>query len=288
MQEITMHKSEWEIINVLNNSAMIVKNEHKEMVVFKQGIAFGKKKGERVLLDHDIEKKFECHVPVGQFNNVVNGYPEHIVDAVSIAVGILQAQISQSINQESLLAFIDHLAACFGRIEKNMDIENFFYYETKILYPKAYDIATQLAIGIQQQTTFIIPETEVAYLALHIQNIEGNMPRQLMDSLNAIVFLIDEMLSHDYQMTMDKESYAYSRFLIHLKLLIKHVYDRITQTKIDLSEMVEKKYPYEYGIALKIKAIIEQELDFHLSDDESAYIAIHLLNVSSDVLSKEQ
>lgn len=283
-----MNKTQWRIVNVLNNSAMIVENEHKEMVVFKQGIAFGKKKGEVILLDDDVEKRFDSHMPVGQFNNVVNGYPDHIVEGVTIAVSILQEQLEQTINPESLLAFIDHLAACFGRIEKNMGIENFFFHETKILYPKAYLVATQLALKIEQQTSFSIPETEVAYLALHIQNIEGNMPRQLMDKLNTIVFLIDEMLMQDFQLSIDKTSYAYSRFLIHLKLLIKHVYDRIQQTKIDLSEMVEKKYPYEYSIALRIKTIIETELDFPLSDDESAYIAIHLLNVSNDVLSKEQ
>lgn len=77
----------------------------------------------------------------------------------------------QSLNRARL---ITHLKFALKRATENKNIDHIMIDHLKYTYPKTYQIAEDLAQDIYNQYGIYLPEGEVAYLTLHIENIVHN------------------------------------------------------------------------------------------------------------------
>lgn len=63
-----------------------------------------------------------------------------------------------------------HLSTTISRLKKGLAIKNPYTNEIKKNFPYSFDDAAQLAEKIQNRFEIVIPEDEIAYMALHFQN----------------------------------------------------------------------------------------------------------------------
>ena len=71
-------------------------------------------------------------------------------------------------DEKFLVRFAFHLKNLILRLQKNIPITNLQFGQIKNEYPLIYAISVYIAKIIQEETNLIMPEDEIAYIALHI------------------------------------------------------------------------------------------------------------------------
>lgn len=71
-------------------------------------------------------------------------------------------------NQNLLAGLINHLTPSISRIKMHMDIRNPLLVEMQKHYPELLTLTKKCVVEVEEELQTILPETEIAYLAMHI------------------------------------------------------------------------------------------------------------------------
>ena len=262
------------LLKVLNNSALIAKDNEGEYLVLGRGISFNRKPDEILDPKTEIEQVFALTTASRYFQKVMDGHRPEIVDLVIKTVQEFMFKADE-IDVNALVAFCDHIATMFERVEKNEDIQNPFLLETKTLYPESYRLVETMIARISEKFKVNVPEAEVGYIALHMQNITRQEQDVDVKVLNKIVVQVLDYLSEEKGFQMDKNSIRFAQFITHLKFLAMRKV-RKERANNEMTEVILKQFPQYQDLALEIAEIINGELDSKLNRDEIAYLMMHL------------
>ena len=262
------------LLKVLNNSALIAKDNEGEYLVLGRGISFNRKPDEILDPKTEIEQVFALTTASRYFQKVMDGHRPEIVDLVIKTVQEFMFKADE-IDVNALVAFCDHIATMFERVEKNEDIQNPFLLETKTLYPESYRLVETMIARISEKFKVNVPEAEVGYIALHMQNITRQEQDVDVKVLNKIVVQVLDYLSEEKGFQMDKNSIRFAQFITHLKFLAMRQV-RKERANNEMTEVILKQFPQYQDLALEIAEIINGELDSKLNRDEIAYLMMHL------------
>lgn len=269
-----------QILKILNNSALIAKDQAGEYLVLGRGISFNRKAEEILQPSTETEQVFALTTASRYFQKIVDGHRPEIVDLVIKTVQEFMFK-EDEIDVNALVAFCDHIATMFERVEKNEDIQNPFLLETKTLYPESYRQVEALIARISEKFQVKVPEAEVGYIALHMQNITRHELDVDVKVLNKIVVQVLDYLSEEKGFHMDKNSIRFAQFITHLKFLAMRQV-RKEQSNNEMTDMIYAKFPECQDLALEIAEIINGELDSKLNRDEIAYLMMHLHRFNSN------
>ena len=262
------------LLKVLNNSALIAKDNEGEYLVLGRGISFNRKPDEILDPKTEIEQVFALTTASRYFQKVMDGHRPEIVDLVIKTVQEFMFKADE-IDVNALVPFCDHIATMFERVEKNEDIQNPFLLETKTLYPESYRLVETMIARISEKFKVNVPEAEVGYIALHMQNITRQEQDVDVKVLNKIVVQVLDYLSEEKGFQMDKNSIRFAQFITHLKFLAMRQV-RKERANNEMTEVILKQFPQYQDLALEIAEIINGELDSKLNRDEIAYLMMHL------------
>ena len=136
---------------------------------------------------------------------------------------------------------------------------------------------------IERRLGIAFPVDEAASIALHIVNAEYNTKMRDTIDITRIIQDVLDLVREYFQMELDETSLSYERLITHLRFLAQRIY---TSETIDddtgLSEfpgMIEQIYPEEYQCGRKVKEYIEKTYGHQVSEEEVAYLAVHLKRV---------
>lgn len=271
-------KKDLEIKKVLNNSSLIATDLFNEYVLMGRGIAFGKKESQTLSKGTEFDKMYKLSMRSTEFNRIVNGYDSDIVDRVMGTIHLITAHDNDTFTGTKLVSLADHLAGTFLRIERDEPIKSFFTHEIKALYPVSYDKSLEICNTVEELYKVEIPDTEVSYIALHIENL--NVKNGLkVDLLNSIIFEVEDLIVRQNGYTIDKDSIHYSRFITHIKFIIESYMSNKKPLGEDVSGILKQTFVNQAAIADGIVSIIEHELNISLDSQESTYLLIHLINI---------
>ncbi|MCY6370440.1 PRD domain-containing protein [Clostridium ganghwense] len=270
------------IKKVLNNNVVIAEKEDGEVILVGKAIGFDfkkkmsipqdriksvfiKQKGER---GHNYERLLQ------KIDNEVIGISEEIIS-------LAEKELNVKLNEAIHLSLADHINFAFQRIKKGVKIENPFYNELKILYPKEFEIAQKALEMINVRFEHKLPEDEVGFICLHIRAaiMEQDVSRSLAytKKIKEIMGLISKLL----RKKLDINSFQYIRTLTHINFMIERVRDNKT-IKNDLLDSIKKELYNEYSIAIKVALKIEDIFNIKVPEDEIGYIALHLRRLCED------
>jgi len=262
------------VIKILNNSSMIVEQDKQEFVLVGKGISFNKKPNMMMIINEkNIEKIFvftKCKNAIQKVISNNENFP-FVLDAMHILSDIIDTNQSE----EALSAFCDHLSITYERVRMGEDLMNPFLYETKTLYSESFNLAKQLCQKLSDMNAIEIPEAEIGYIALHIQNINSNSSEIAIGTLNSLIFEIRELLEKKYHINLFNMEDAYGRFISHIKFLLTRILKHIS-IENQLLDVIEERYQDVYPMAVDIKNIIEQEVHQEINDHELSFIVIHM------------
>lgn len=277
--ELKQTKKSYVIRRILNNSSIVVDGFLTERILVGKGIGFNRKVSDTLPIGTYYEKTYQLLDKASDFRRIINGYDESIVEMVMDTVHQIMKSNSGEFTMNDLVTIADHLAAMFVRVLNGEAILSFFSQETKTLYPDSFQKAEAIATIIQKDYQVQIPKAEIAYIALYIENLNGAKSKKEVEQLSAILMNMNELFESESNFEIDKNSMVYSRFLIHIHLLVKSSGFRKTTLNPAINTAILTTYPQYKVLAEKIIIIIEDEIERTLSESELIYLIIHLVNL---------
>lgn len=272
-------KDNYEIIRVMNNNVILTKRleDNIEAVLIGKGIGFKKKKGqistisleqiEKAYYTYDEKLKDKYQVLFRDIDHRVVGTCAELVSMAEKKLGKLSSKV--------LIVLTDHISFALERIKMGMKIENPFVYEIKMLYPMEYAIAQKGRQLFIEELGIDILEEEVGFIAWHLNAAKQN--KSVKENVKTIRLIkkIVKKIEANLGYKIDVESRAYSRLINHLKGIMSQ--EKSNKEIINpLKDIVKKELTQAYNITILVKELIEEELKFDVTEDELAYLTIHI------------
>lgn len=263
------------VLKILNNSAMLVSDGKNELVLLGRGIAFNRKMEDRIKPGLQVDKIYALKSSANRFKTLIENNSPQVNELVVNSMQLLMERNSTDIRSEALVGFCDHVSIMFARVLKGESIMNPFLSETKVLYPESFEKAQSITRQLNKEFDVHIPEEEVGYIALHLQNIVSPASGEQMKVMNKIATMTSDYITDELSIELDKNGLVYARFMTHLKFVVMRLLRNQRSDNI-MTEMILKQLSKYRPQAQRIVDIIEQETKHKLSVDELAYLMIHI------------
>lgn len=252
------------IKNINNNISLCLDSRNNEVVAFGKGIGFTKppydvplSKIDRTFYDVDEEQLA-----------VLNRIPENVLEAAAEIVDLANEKMDNQFRENVVFTLADHIDFSVQRYRKNINIKLPLFYEVRQLYPKESEIGKQ-ALNILKKRLDI---------ALHFVNYKAQAETTPDIDYGSIIEQATGIIEQELQVTVDRDSFNYYRFVTHMHYMMKRTLDdaMIDTQNRDIFESMKKEYPSIYSCSVKVAALIEQQLKKSLSEEEILYLILHI------------
>ena len=273
-----------EIAKVFNNNVVSVINEkNQELVVMGRGIAFQKKRGDRVS-EEKIEKIFtlENKDVSERFKKLLYEVPMECMEVSEEIIQFAKMTIGKKLNESIYVSLTDHIYFAIDRNKRGLHIKNGLLWETKRIYKDEFAIGKEALKMIHQKLGVTLPEDEAAFIALHIVNAELNEEMPNIINITKVTQEILNIVKYHFKIEFNEESLHFYRFVIHLKFFAQRLFHGSVMNSDDdfLYDLVNSKYAESFKCTEKIKQYIKKEYNNDLTNEEMLYLTIHIERVA--------
>lgn len=268
---------EIKIEKILSNNVILVLSKGTKYILTGKGIGFGKKRGDKIEELHKIEASFISleSLKIEDANRFIEALDPKILELTDKILEMAKDKLGENLDSKIHVGLIDHIQFTIKRLKDNITIINPFLEETKLLYPKEYEIAKKAVNILKEGLNMEIPDSEIGFLTFHICGGHSEESKSHALENTKVISKILDYVGRKLDIKLDPYSFEYKRFVMHLKGVIERVKNNKTIINNLLTE-VKERYIIEYKLAYDISKIIENELKVVVSEDEMGYIAIHL------------
>lgn len=267
------------VIKSLNNNIVLATTEKgEELVAFGTGIGFKKKKGETVPYS-DATKIFKTS-QTAQANELLEEVPLDVLTVTEKIVAYGEQTLGKKLNSSILFSLADHLRFAVERTEQEIVMEMPFQWEIPHLYFEEYEVGKEALVLIQEAVGVSLPMTEASFIALHFVN--AQMDNQTMGDtiqMTQVTKGIVKIIQSLFDVTLDKTTMTYSRFITHLRYFIarqKAGNNKMVEMDSELRDIIRERYVKSYACGLMIKEKLEKDYGWQVTEDELIYLVIHI------------
>lgn len=278
------------ITKVINNNVVCACNtDNKEVVVMGKGIGFNAREG-TIVDKKKVEKvfKIDSKSTIDKLKDLLEKLPmEHVKVSYEI-ISYAKRTLGKRLNQNIYITLTDHISFAVHRYENGMQFTNPLLWEIKKFYRSEFLIGEYAVELIEKKLGIKMGEDEAASIALHIVNAEYNTDMNDAMKITTLVGDILTIVTDFYQAELDQDSLHYSRLITHLKFLSQRVFmnELLQNTEDILVDAIIQAYPKEYECSKRIKKYIKDNYEKEISNEELAYLTVHIKRVSSFVNEK--
>ena len=268
------------IIKKINTSAVLaLDSTGKEIIVLGKGLGFPSipyeledlSKIERTFYDVD-----------ARYVGMIADIPQPILLASAEIAELAEDELDCRMNPNLPFTLADHLNFAISRLRNGIDLTTPIAYYVKHLYPKEFDLGIRSLDILREMAEVMLPEHEAINVTMHIINAEAESSdlHNLMMTLK-IIDQVENLVERQMKITLDKESYNYSRFAMHLRYLIQRL-ESGKPAEAHGAEMlrpIAREYPDIYTCALKVAEYFKGTWGWQCSDEEIVYLMMHIHRV---------
>lgn len=149
---------------------------------------------------------------------------------------------------------------------------------------KEYEVAKQIVTKIESALNVSFPETEIAYIAIHLlgtnkiaetslnkQEFELFVESDLRDTISEIIMKIDDRL----KLRLKDDNELFIALGLHLKPAVNRLRYGMNVRNPMLDE-IKTKYPLAFYAAILASDVLKERLAIDIDEDEIGYIALHI------------
>ena len=261
---MTLRKDAMEILRVFNNNVVLAKGgDGGEVILTGRGLGFQAKPGQTV----DESKVVRTFVPSDGRD------PDHL------------AQMLADIPPEIIRVVVESMqeAGLGERETGSIDITYPLLGEVSNLYPQEYAQGRAMLASLNARLDVTLPDGEATALAMHLVNAgfaTGDLSYTY--TMTGVIQQLLDIIDHSYGITLDRSSVNVGRFITHLRYLFVriHQHQQLTDEPAPVMKVIRESYPAALRCARTIASLLELRLDTDISDDETAYLAMHVARVT--------
>ena len=265
------------IIN--NNIVTALEPDGKEVIIMGRGLGFGTKPG-RPIAENKIEKTFrlDSQNSMDQFKELLVRLPLEHINASAEIITYAKSVLNRTLNQNIYITLTDHISFAIHRFKQNMVFLNPILSEIKAFYKEEYLIGEYAVALIERKVGVRLPVDEAGFIAMHIVNAELNTAMNKMMDMTSLIQNGVKIVSEFFSMELDEGSLNYQRFITHLRFLAQRILtgELLNSANTEFSNIIAGMYPEEYACSLKIKEYIFESYHHDVTEEETAYLAVHI------------
>lgn len=270
------------IIKILNNNSILAYDMDKdqELIIIGNGIGYGHKKNEIFALsNNEIEKLFVTYDKKfkNQYYQLINFLDENVMRVSEEIISMGEKKLG-SLNPHIHIALTDHIGFSIERLKQNLEVNNPFLNEIKLLYPEEYEASIEASKIIKKDLNVAIPESEIGFIALHFHSARQNKEVGETVKYTFLIKNLIQIVEEELNIKFDSSDLSYIRLVSHFRFVI----DRLERGKTEINPIlnrIKNEYRDSFEISKKIGACIEDTLSLPVSDDELGYITIHIQRI---------
>lgn len=263
-----------------NNVALASSDAGEEIVVFGKGVGFHEMpyelEDESVIqrVFRDVDEK--C---IGGFANIADDVLLVASDIVAMADKALDCALAGNL----VVCLADHLQYALERTGDGIAIENPLSHEVAFVYPREVELGRRGIELVSERMGVNLPESEITSIALHLVNaeVDGMGSSQDIDLVMKSTVILEratQVIEGQLGQQLDRTSYAYVRFVAHLRFLIRRLMRggcKETENS-GLFRQAARDFPDAYRCAAGINEYLKRDYNWSCSDEEMLYLMMHV------------
>lgn len=267
---------------VINNNIVIAENfKGQEVVAIGKGLGFKKDKYDSIS-EHEISKTF---VSLDNQNKqklltLFNEVPYEIIELTEEIIEMAQNALHATFNVNLVIALADHINFSVNQYKQGFDSFALVNEEVKRFYKDEYEVGKKALQMINQTLHVNLKKEESTSIAFHLitatENKTNREALKIMKAVSEIMCIVET----DLKISLDEDSMAYSRFVIHLKFFMRRVLfeaAKPTDESIgDIFSQIQSAHDEANLCVDKIADYVSQTYHCMVNDDERLYLIIHV------------
>lgn len=267
----------------LNNNVIIATYNNEEVILFGKGIGFNKKNGD--IVNQKIDKVFILSSKDQErYTTLLNMTNDTVIKAILDVINEIKIATEEAMNSQILVSLTDHIIFALKRLEDGIVVHNPFMRETESLYPKEFQIATQVVQMLNDKLNVKFPENETGFITLHIHSAISNHTIGEINMITEVVSKAIHIIEHDLAIQVNESSIVYSRFVRHISFAVERVMKNDEPPhQRNLEKLLKIQYPKCYNIAIKIVKMMQVHLKKPVYESELVYLTMHIQQFNIEV-----
>lgn len=262
------------IKNINNNVSVCLDDNNREVIAFGKGIGFRKPPYEINLAQIDrtfYELDTNQVALLSEVSPIIFEVVFEIIEKGNTYLGV-------ELPKTFAFALADHINFAVERAKKGMVIQNPMVNEIRHLYEKEMRLGNWALKVIKKRTKVMLPQSEAGNIAMHFIDAEISVEKKPEDDIEKFVDDITEIVEDNLHIIIDRTDFNYSRFVTHLKYLLKRSMQskQINTDNVRMYEKVKTEYPNLYEVVEKISEYITLCLKVEPNEEELLYLMLHL------------
>lgn len=263
------------IRNINNNVAVCLDDNNHEVIAFGKGIGFKKAPYEIAL--SQIDRTYYNLEP--HYIALLDELPADVMDVTFEIVQKGSSYLKTEFSTVFWFSLCDHINFAVQNVKKGLVLSNSLTNEIRHFYEREMKLGEWAINHISKRLSVRLPQSEVGNIAMHFINAEQQVKQAAeRDDIEHFVDDITDIIESGMNIIIDRDSFSYSRFVTHLKYLLKrssslHMPE---SENAKLYESVCEEFPDLKRVGEKIKEYIAATLQVEPAKEEILYLMIHI------------
>lgn len=190
------------------------------------------------------------------------------------------------VTQALILPIADHLHFAVQRTRAGVEMRFPLAWEVAQLYPSELEVGEAAVEVANTAFTVTLQDDEAVAFAMHFVNAQFTSPgmKPAIEMTQSIGSAF-EVIESSFGFAIDHKSMNAARFVTHLRYLYARVASgkQIEESHPTLANAIRNAHPAAFACAVKLRYVLEMNLRTQLSDDEVAYLALHIAKLVMDL-----
>ena len=267
------------IKKINNNAALGLDGSGTEVVVLGKGIGFPDMPYE--LNDYSkIQRTFYDMDP--RYVQMAAGIPDAVLEASADIAEQAEMELECELNPNLPFTLADHLNFALERLRSGTVLNMPLSYDVRHLYPKEAALGQRALDILEEYTGKRLPDNEAVSVALHLINAE-NESEDMHFTILALKITedVDAIIEKELKIRLDKDSFQYSRFAMHLRYLMQRLMNgkQVDDQGVSLLGQMRREYPQIYVCARAVVNYFAETWKWQCNDEELLYLMLHIYRV---------
>ena len=267
---------------VNNNMVLALDHADRQVILVGSGLGHATRRGRPV--DEERVARVFVSEDAELLSRIPSGIPPEHVRLVCAALA--DAGLQRLVHDDArVVPLVDHLSRALRRVESGVQTHYALISEVTHLYADEYARAQARVPAINNRSAVKPPDAEAIGVALHLGNVgflsaDPASTCRMTHLIQQLVRVVGEELGCD----LDQGSVSLGRFVLHLRYLFVriHEHQQLDQRQSLVGLAIRDVFPEAVECATRLAALVQAHLDAALTDDEVAYLALHVARLRAD------
>ncbi|WP_092535871.1 PRD domain-containing protein [Actinomyces ruminicola] len=275
-----------EILRVFNNNVILARDElGREAVLTGRGLGFQRKPGQDVDTAM-VARRYVLAQNAESIGEVMAAIPLERIALIERTFRAAARELGTTVPSSTIVAVVDHVNQAMERVAAGIVMDYPLRAEAAHLHPHELHLAERMVAELNRAQEIQLPDGEAVALALHLFTAAIGAPStQEAVAQSRLIRQIMDLLVSTYGDDLDIESVNAARFIAHLRYFLARA--RTNQVEdgiaVTVARVLRRDRPRAYQVALRVKELLELRLGLTVSDDETAYLTMHVARLEAGI-----